>query len=352
MDYDAYIKYAESSMPPESPSLFGLHPNAEIGYLTNSTEKLFFDILAMGGGGDGVGGNDSSNAVRDVMTSIQERLPDEFEMVTLTLKAKPLLDGPSGPYIVVALQECGRMNALLSEIRTSISDLDKGLKGQLNMSQAMEDLATAFVLNQWPGRNPFSKCMWEKLAWSSQKNLMSQFEDMLLRVEQLVKWTEKFETPKSIWLPGLFNPNSYLTAAQQVTARSTGLPLDQMTIETHITSITDPSSITNYAEDGTYIHGLFVEGAKFEKDGSLCDSKLKELMPRAPVIHVKSVPIQPNFEASPVGYLRNDPNIYECPVYTTSFRGPTFVFLATLQSGGQNSKWVQRGVALLLQDDN
>ena len=226
MDYESYITYAETSMPPESPLLFGLHPNAEIGYLTNSTEKLFFDILAMGGGGvDGVGGDDSSNVVRDVMTSIQERLPDEFEMVVLSLKAKPLLEGPAGPYIVVALQECARMNELLSEIRTSISDLDKGLKGQLNMSQAMEDLATAFTLNQWPGRNPFSKCTWEKLAWSSQKNLMSQFEDMLLRVEQLVKWTQKFETPKSIWLPGLFNPSSYLTAAQQATARKNGLPL-------------------------------------------------------------------------------------------------------------------------------
>jgi dynein heavy chain len=185
MDYDSYIKFAETSMPAESPLLFGLHPNAEIGYLTNSTEKLFFDILAMGGGVDGGIGENSANVVRDVMTSIMDRLPEEFEMVSLTLKAKPLLEGPSGPYIVVALQECGRMNVLLSEIRTSISDLDKGLKGQLNMSQAMEDLASAFVLNQWPGRNPLSKCLWEKLAWPSQKNLMSQFADLLLRVDQL-----------------------------------------------------------------------------------------------------------------------------------------------------------------------
>ena len=366
MDYDAYIKYAESSMPPESPLLFGLHPNAEIGYLTNSTEKLFFDILAMGGGGDGGGGDDNSNAVREVMTSIQERLPEEFEMVTLSLRAKPLLEGPAGPYIVVALQECGRMNALLSEIRKSISDLDKGLKGQLNMSQAMEDLALAFVLNQWPGRNPFSKCMWEKLAWSSQKNLMSQFADMLLRVEQLVKWTEKLETPKSIWLPGLFNPSSYLTAAQQVTARNTGLALDKMTIETHVTDMWDASEVKEHATDGTFIHGLFCEGARWPRGeeagdpyevsgttcaGTLCDSKLKELMPPMPVIFVRSVPIKPDWEASPVGYLRHDPSIYECPVYTTSFRGPTFIFLATLPSENPTSKWVQRGTALLLQTD-
>lgn len=55
------------------------------------------------------------------------------------------------------LQECSRMNALLTEIRRSLVELDKGLKGQLNMSQSMEDLATAFGLNEWPGRNPFAQ---------------------------------------------------------------------------------------------------------------------------------------------------------------------------------------------------
>jgi dynein heavy chain len=37
------------------------------------------------------------------------------------------------------------------------------------MSQAMEDLSKAFILNEWPGRNPFSQCAWEKLAWPSKK---------------------------------------------------------------------------------------------------------------------------------------------------------------------------------------
>jgi dynein heavy chain len=243
------------------------------------------------------------------------------------------------------------MNTLLSEIRTSISDLDKGLKGQLNMSQAMEDLASAFLINQWPGRNLLSKCMWEKLAWPSQKNLTSQFADMLMRVEQLVKWTENFETPKSIWLPGLFNPSSYLTAAQQVTARKTGLALDKMTIETHVTNMWDPTEVKEYAEDGCYIHGLFLEGARWGEEGTLADSKLKDLLPRMPVIHVKSVPIQPEWEASPVGYLRHDPEVYECPVYLTRMRGPTYVTLATLPSGGKNEKWTLLGSALIMQSD-
>lgn len=299
MNYDAYIKYAETSMPQESPPLFGLHPNAEIGYLTNSTEKLFFNVIIMSGEG-GAGGDDSGggDAVKETMVNLRERIPEKFEMVSLSLKAKPLLSGPSGPYIVVALQECGRMNLLLSEITKTLDDLDKGLKGQLNMSQEMEDLASALKINQWPGRNPFSKCTWEKLAWASQKNLMSQFGDMILRVKQLVEWTQEFKTPHSIWLSGLFNPSSYLTAVQQVTARKTGLALDKMTTETHVTNMWNVSDVKESALDGTYIHGLFIEGARWSIDedaddiftvsgtkcaGSLCESRLKELIPPMPV---------------------------------------------------------------------
>lgn len=298
-EYADYVSYVENSMPPESPPLFGLHPNTEIGYLSNSAESLLFNILTMRGGDDS-GSNESSkgDAARETMLDLQERLPCQFEMVTLTIKAKPLLEQSLGPYVVVALQECGRMNVLLKEIEKSLSDLDKGLKGQLNMSQEMEDLLTALKINQWPGRNPFSKCTWEKLAWPSQKNLMSQFANMIQRVEQLTKWVETLDVPKSIWLPGLFNPSSYLTAAQQVTARKTGLALDKMTIETHVTSMWDASEVKTHAVDGTFIHGIFIEGARWPKGdevsdtfmvegtkcaGSLVESRLKELMPPMPV---------------------------------------------------------------------
>jgi dynein heavy chain len=44
------------------------------------------------------------------------------------------------PYIVVCLQECERMNILISEIRISLVELEMGLKGQLNITDAMEKL--------------------------------------------------------------------------------------------------------------------------------------------------------------------------------------------------------------------
>jgi dynein heavy chain len=43
-DRDAYVQYVEEKLPAEVPAMFGLHANAEIGYLTFTGEKLFNTI--------------------------------------------------------------------------------------------------------------------------------------------------------------------------------------------------------------------------------------------------------------------------------------------------------------------
>ena len=44
-DRNAYVKFVDEKLPPEDPRMFGLHPNAEIGYLTTLGETLFDTIL-------------------------------------------------------------------------------------------------------------------------------------------------------------------------------------------------------------------------------------------------------------------------------------------------------------------
>jgi dynein heavy chain len=198
------------------------------------------------------------------------------------------------------------------------------------------------------------------------KNLISEFGDMLLRVQQLVTWSTDLITPYSVWISGLFNPTSYLTAVMQVTARRTGLPLDQMTTETYISTFVKSDAVDYYPTDGAFIHGLYIEGARWpigeeagepelvtgtQVAGHLVDGRLKELLPALPVVYVKAVPVQPSWEPSAVGYLRRQSDIYECPVYITSFRGHTYVFLATLKSVDPTSKWVLTGTAILMQTD-
>lgn len=41
------FQYIDAELPPESPYLYGLHPNAEIGFLTQTAEKLFRTVLEL-----------------------------------------------------------------------------------------------------------------------------------------------------------------------------------------------------------------------------------------------------------------------------------------------------------------
>lgn len=47
LDYTGYHAYIDENLPPESPYLYGLHPNAEIGFLTTTSENLFRTVLEM-----------------------------------------------------------------------------------------------------------------------------------------------------------------------------------------------------------------------------------------------------------------------------------------------------------------
>lgn len=69
-------QYIDEALPTESPYLYGLHPNAEIGFLTQTSEKLFRTVLEMqprdGGSGEG------SGTSRDEKVHIEQNVPLKF----------------------------------------------------------------------------------------------------------------------------------------------------------------------------------------------------------------------------------------------------------------------------------
>merc|ERR1712100_70674 len=209
-----------------------------------------------------------------ILDDLENRLPENFNMFELRDK---VVD--ETPYVSVVLQECARMNKLLTEMRRSMAELQLGLAGSLNMSDPMETLLSCMRLNRVAPN-------WEKNAYPSKKNLAMWYEDLLLRVQQLVAWSENLETPISVWLTALFNPMAYITAILQTTARANDLPLDQMDIWTDMPEAMEPSGVSAYPEEGMYIHGLFMEGARWDsKKNVVADSVPKELHPPVPVMH-------------------------------------------------------------------
>ena len=72
--------------------------------------------------------------------------------------------------------------------------------------------------------------------------------------------------------------------------------------------------------------------------GMIADSRLKELTPPMPVMFIKAVTVD----------RQDTKNVYDCPVYKTRERGPTFVWTFNLKTKEKPAKWTVAGVALLL----
>lgn len=63
--------------------------------------------------------------IKGILDEILDKLPEEFNLLELMAKV-PVEERT--PYIVVAFQECERMNVLSSELRRSLKELNLGLK--------------------------------------------------------------------------------------------------------------------------------------------------------------------------------------------------------------------------------
>lgn len=329
MDCAGYHNYIDDKLPPESPTLYGLHTNAEIGVLTSVSEQMFKTIFELqpqmksSGSGDG---QSREEVVKLIIEDLLEKIPQEFPLTEMMSR----VEGRS-PYTIVAFQECDRMNMLTREIKRSLTELMSGLKGMLTITSNMEALERCIFFDTVPDS-------WSKLAYPSMMGLQSWFGDLILRLRQLESWTNDFSLPSSVWLAGFFNPQSFLTAIMQQTARKNQWPLDAMCLNCDVTKKC-AKEILAPPREGAFISGLFMEGARWDSiSGSIADSNLKELFPSMPVVYVVAMPQE----------KKDVKNVYECPVYKIRLRGPTYVWTFNLKTKVKSAKWILAGVCVLL----
>jgi dynein heavy chain len=142
-----------------------------------------------------------------------------------------------------------------------------------------------------------------------------------------------------VWLSGFFNPQSFLTAIMQTMARKNEWPLDRMCLTVDVTKKMK-EDYGHPPREGAYLHGLLMEGARWDAQaGTIVEARLKELRPIMPVIFAKAIPMD----------RQETKHTYECPVYKTKMRGPTYVWTFRLKSKEKTAKWVLAGVALVLE---
>ena len=93
------------------------------------------------------------------------------------------------------------------------------------------------------------------------------------------------------------------------------------------------------SRDGAYVHGLALEGARWDGTAALVDrAKSREMFCPMPVINCRAV----------LADKVDMKGVYSCPVYKTEQRGPTYVFSAQLKTKSPPARWVMAGVAMLM----
>ena len=260
--------------------------------------------------------------------SLIQDIQDNFGQTNFDLENIITSVEEMGPFQNVVVQECDRMNLLIAEMTRSLVELDLGFRGELTVSDQMEELASALFLDRVPAK-------WEKLAYPSMRSLALWLSDLQARISQLGDWSANpGETPICTWISGLFNPQSFLTAVMQATAQRDNLELDKLTLLTDVQKKMLAEEVTSPAKEGTYIVGLSLEGGAWNVlQGILEVSKPREMSSPLPIINIRPAIVE-KFESG----------LFHCPVYKTQQRGPTYIFSLQLRTKHEPRKWVLAGV--------
>uniref|UniRef100_A0A3Q2Z591 Uncharacterized protein n=1 Tax=Hippocampus comes TaxID=109280 RepID=A0A3Q2Z591_HIPCM len=312
----------------EHPDLFGQHPNADIASQIAETRSLFDTLLSLqpqvtSASAAGAGPSREDKVRPSPPASWDKSEPNVLPKTSLFLDPSPL--------DVVLLQEIQRYNALLSMIKSSLVELEKGIKGLVVMSSSLEETFNCMYDARVPP-------LWEK-AYPSLKPLAAWTRDLCQRVLQFSRWAEQAQPPNLFWLSGFTFPNGFLTAVLQSAARQNKVTVSVDTLSWDFTvSSLEESHIQNPPKDGVYVRGLYLEGAAWDKKATcLVEAEPMQMVCPIPAINFKPVENRKKMAKS------------EGVFVPTS----SFVIAVELKSGNVNpDHWIKRGAALLMSLDS
>jgi len=343
---ESYTNMVETLPLVNGPAVFGLHPNAEIGYYTNATKQMWTDLIALqprtGGAGAGMSREDYiSGIAKDIRSKVPLESMDigqhDLIIVREILKERNALRPPTPPQVVL-LQELERWNVLVIRMAGSLEDLCKALVGEIGMSDVLDALGDALFNGRFPD-------LYRKLAPDTEKQLGSWMQHFTRRKTQYEAWIDEGE-PACMWLSGIGVPESFLTAIIQATARARNWALDKSTLYTQVTPYRTTEDVPEALTYGSYISGLYLEGATW-------DPKRMCLRRQDPKVLVTELPVL-QLIPTEVSKLKLQ-NTFKTPCYITQARqnaaGVGLAFQADLRTEEHISLWVLQGAALVLNID-
>ncbi|KAG7492071.1 hypothetical protein MATL_G00010690 [Megalops atlanticus] len=337
--YETYVDYIRNLPIGADPGVFGLHSNADITKDNQETNQLLDGVLLTLPRQSGGRVKSPQEIVDELAADILSKLPADFDMEMVMDKYPVVYEESMN---TVLRQELIRFNRLTQVVRSSLVNIGKALKGQVVMSAELENVFNSMLVGKVPA-------IWAAKSYPSLKPLGSYVADFLARLHFLQDWIDN-GPPNVFWLSGFYFTQSFLTGVSQNFARKYTVPIDYIGFEFEV--MKQETEMERKPEDGAYVKGLFLEGARWDREKMVIgESYPKILFDPLPIMWLKPGEMSK--------FLHE--NIYVCPVYKTSARRGTlsttghstnYVLSLELPSDQPQKHWINRGVACLCQLDD
>ncbi|CAB1335557.1 unnamed protein product [Coregonus sp. 'balchen'] len=345
--------YIENMPDKDLAEVFGIDSSAEMVILQNQTQQLLQTIVQL------QPRLSDSSLLRQTVPGwcSSEDGHEHLEETTRDSGGERRTVLAPSALLVILRQEIDRFNHLLCVVRSSLLAFSASIRGEVLMSEALEEVYTALLTMIVPSE-------WKHCSYESCKALGSWILDLEQRVWFFRAWADnikinliekipmisggvyslnrppktdlqqslKNRKPRSYWLSGFFFPQGFLTAVLQNSARQKNVPVDSLSFTYHVQPMDERSINWSKVADktkllfegpappdeGVLVYGLYLDGASWDPVSHTLQ-ELQHNIKHCPVPEIHFLPCQVSDDAVAVPSTESpgDLQFYDCPLYRT-----------------------------------
>jgi dynein heavy chain len=357
LEVGLFREYIDTLPMVDSPLIFGLHTNADLTYrqIESSTMLIVIqDTQPKDSGGEG--GMTADEIVKEKCEETLTKMPPDFIEEIFREQIKKLKGPPNttdkgflAPLNIFLFQELERLQRIIAIVRNNLKSLSMAIDGTVVMTvELLEDLNAIFdarVPKRWT-----HDASGQEISWLL-PNMGGWFTGLTERQIMLNTWLENGRgTMKGYWLTGFTNAQGFLTGMRQEVTRQhkrDQWALDDVITHSEIQSY-DLERVKDVPEEGQNVHGLFIEGGRWNRaEMKLDECEPKKLFQAMPVIYLTGITLALR-RTKGLDYGQYGP--YDCPIYKYPKRNDRYLVFRILVKTEQHPfHWKLRGVSLMCQ---
>ena len=237
------------------------------------------------------------------MTDVENKIPDPIDTRLLEKNFKITYEDSIS---IMMHGEVAKYNNLLSHLKSQVLVLLQCLDGETlfdaGMEAVLQSICTdctppSWLLKSYPGSE-------------SLPNYLSNLQDRVDYIKEVLEQKEPTQRLFAFWLPGLFDQANFFSVLLQQEARARKQPLHSLSLQYTVTDIgideETPGTLGSHRietakklrrsgpprQGGYYVYGLFVEGAHWSRQRSVLEDVQPGrlgLVDPLPAVHVEAV---------------------------------------------------------------